>query len=223
CVERPHRGQQQGHHASREGKALRARNAATDVPAAPQPPQPGQVQRDEQRQRNQQQRRERPRVGKRGHAVAAVVGQGRRCRRDTRQQQDCGSSRPREPRRRDRGGDARGAFHAASALPRPVSGPRRSRSMLFSLKVAHIASVAVGFTGLFLLLRLFAARRRGERDARADFFNPAANRLFFRIATPAGVLAIAITMLIVGSLFASLVFAYFYLWLGSDAWPPEGM
>ena len=35
--------------------------------------------------------------------------------------------------------------------------------------------------------------------------------------------AIAITMLIVGSLFASLVFAYFYLWLGSDTWPPEGM
>src|SRR5690606_13188022 len=34
--------------------------------------------------------------------------------------------------------------------------------------------------------------------------------------------AIVITMLIVGSLFASLVFAYFYLWLGSDAWPPPG-
>ena len=66
--------------------------------------------------------------------------------------------------------------------------------MLFWLKVAHIASVAIWFTGLFLLLRLFAARRRGERDARADFFNPAANRLFFRIATPAGVLAIALGM-----------------------------
>jgi cytochrome c oxidase subunit I+III len=35
--------------------------------------------------------------------------------------------------------------------------------------------------------------------------------------------AIVVTMLIVGSLFASLVFAYFYLWLGSDAWPPAGM
>ena len=35
--------------------------------------------------------------------------------------------------------------------------------------------------------------------------------------------AIVVTMLIVGSLFASLVFAYFYLWLGSDGWPPPGM
>jgi cytochrome c oxidase subunit I+III len=35
--------------------------------------------------------------------------------------------------------------------------------------------------------------------------------------------AVVITMLIVGSLFASLVFAYFYLWLGADAWPPEGV
>ena len=35
--------------------------------------------------------------------------------------------------------------------------------------------------------------------------------------------AVVVTMLIVGSLFASLVFAYFYLWLGSDSWPPAGM
>ncbi len=35
--------------------------------------------------------------------------------------------------------------------------------------------------------------------------------------------AVVVTMLIVGSLFASLVFAYFYLWLGSDGWPPRGM
>src|SRR5690606_24732180 len=35
--------------------------------------------------------------------------------------------------------------------------------------------------------------------------------------------AVVVTMLIVGSLFASLVFAYFYLWLGSEGWPPEGM
>jgi len=34
--------------------------------------------------------------------------------------------------------------------------------------------------------------------------------------------AVVIAMLIDGSLFASLVFAYFYLWLGADAWPPIG-
>ena len=69
--------------------------------------------------------------------------------------------------------------------------------MLFWLKVAHIASMAVWFTGVFLLLRLFAARRRGERDGRPDFFNPVANRLFFRIATPAGVLTIALGMVLI--------------------------
>ena len=66
--------------------------------------------------------------------------------------------------------------------------------MLFWLKVAHIAAVAVWFTGLLLLLRLFATRRRGGREARPDFFDPVANRLFFRVATPAGVLAIALGM-----------------------------
>jgi cytochrome c oxidase subunit I+III len=35
--------------------------------------------------------------------------------------------------------------------------------------------------------------------------------------------AVVVTMLIDGSLFASLVFAYFYLWLGADAWPPVGV
>ncbi|AKC85431.1 cytochrome c oxidase subunit I [Pseudoxanthomonas suwonensis] len=35
--------------------------------------------------------------------------------------------------------------------------------------------------------------------------------------------ALVATLLIDGSLFASLVFAYFYLWLGTEAWPPAGM
>ena len=35
--------------------------------------------------------------------------------------------------------------------------------------------------------------------------------------------ALVITLLIDGSLFASLVFAYFYLWLGTEAWPPAGI
>src|SRR5690606_18003327 len=34
--------------------------------------------------------------------------------------------------------------------------------------------------------------------------------------------ALVISLLIDGSLFASLVFAYFYLWLGAPAWPPAG-
>lgn len=66
--------------------------------------------------------------------------------------------------------------------------------MQFWLKVAHLSAVGLWFTGLFLLGRLFLARRRGERDGRAAFFNPVANRLFFRIATPAAVLAIAFGM-----------------------------
>lgn len=69
--------------------------------------------------------------------------------------------------------------------------------MLFWLKIAHVASMSIWFSGLFLLVRLFAARRRGERDARPDFFNPVANRLFFRIATPAGVLTIALGMVLI--------------------------
>ncbi|WP_081770027.1 cytochrome c oxidase subunit I [Luteimonas huabeiensis] len=35
--------------------------------------------------------------------------------------------------------------------------------------------------------------------------------------------ALVIALLIDGSLFASLVFAYFYLWLGTPAWPPAGI
>jgi putative membrane protein len=69
--------------------------------------------------------------------------------------------------------------------------------MLFWLKVAHITSMSIWFTGVFLLTRLFVARRRGERDARPDFFNPVANRLFFRIATPAGVLTIGLGMALI--------------------------
>jgi cytochrome c oxidase subunit I+III len=38
----------------------------------------------------------------------------------------------------------------------------------------------------------------------------------------AGWWAVLMSLLIVGSLFASLVFSYFYLWLGSTAWPPAG-
>lgn len=69
--------------------------------------------------------------------------------------------------------------------------------MEFWLKVLHIAAVAVWFAGLCLLPRLFLARRRRRRDAEADYFNPVANALFFRLATPAAVLAIVLGMLLI--------------------------
>jgi putative membrane protein len=97
--------------------------------------------------------------------------------------------------------------------------------MLFWLKVAHIASMAVWFTGLFLMARLFAARRLGQRDGRDAFFNPVANRLFFRIATPAGVLTIGFGMVLIpwaepgGWLVAKLclvtLVVLLHLWLGA--------
>lgn len=57
--------------------------------------------------------------------------------------------------------------------------------MYFWLKVLHIGAMAVWFTGLFFLPRLFVAHGRGEIDADRAYFAPAANLLFFRIATPA--------------------------------------
>ena len=35
--------------------------------------------------------------------------------------------------------------------------------------------------------------------------------------------ALVMSLLVDGSLFASLVFSYFYLWLGTEAWPPAGI
>ena len=35
--------------------------------------------------------------------------------------------------------------------------------------------------------------------------------------------ALVMSLLVDGSLFASLVFSYFYLWLGADTWPPAGI
>lgn len=69
--------------------------------------------------------------------------------------------------------------------------------MYFWLKLLHIGAVLVWFCGLFFLPRLFAARQRGGRDGDPAYFNPVANLLFFRIATPAGILAIALGMLLI--------------------------
>jgi putative membrane protein len=66
----------------------------------------------------------------------------------------------------------------------------------FWLKFLHIALVAVWFTGLLFLPRLFVAHRRGEVDAQRSYFNRTANTLFFRLATPAAVLAILLGMVL---------------------------
>lgn len=69
--------------------------------------------------------------------------------------------------------------------------------MYFWLKFFHIVAIAVWFTGLFFLPRLFAARHRGEGDADQAYFNPVANALFFRLATPAAVIAVALGMALI--------------------------
>ncbi|WP_028914973.1 CopD family protein [Pseudoxanthomonas sp. J31] len=69
--------------------------------------------------------------------------------------------------------------------------------MYFWLKLLHIGAVMVWFCGLFFLPRLFVARHRGGRDADPAYFNPVANLLFFRIATPAGLVAIALGMVLI--------------------------
>lgn len=72
--------------------------------------------------------------------------------------------------------------------------------MYFWLKTAHIASMLVWFTGLFLLPRLFVARTRPSPDGRPTHFNIAANTLYFRIMTPAGAIAITLGMVLMAYL-----------------------
>ena len=69
--------------------------------------------------------------------------------------------------------------------------------MYFWLKMLHIGAVMVWFCGLFFLPRLFVAHQRGGRDAHPAYFNPVANLLFFRITTPAGIVAIALGMVLI--------------------------
>lgn len=68
--------------------------------------------------------------------------------------------------------------------------------MYFWLKVLHISAMAVWFTGLFFLPRLFVAHHRDEIDDDRRYFNPAANLLFFRIMTPAAVVTTVAGMLL---------------------------
>lgn len=66
--------------------------------------------------------------------------------------------------------------------------------MHFWLKFLHIALVGVWFTGLFFLPRLLKAYRRGRAQEDPAYFNRVTNVIFFRIATPAAVLAILVGM-----------------------------
>lgn len=83
-----------------------------------------------------------------------------------------------------------------TASLRPIR-PCEEARVYFWLKLLHIGAVMVWFCGLFFLPRLFVARHRGGRDADPAYFNPVANLLFFRLATPAGIIAIALGMVLI--------------------------
>lgn len=70
--------------------------------------------------------------------------------------------------------------------------------MYFWLKILHVSAMVLWFAGLFFLPRLFVARHRGERDAAAGYFNGTANSLYFRMATPAALVAVASGMALIG-------------------------
>lgn len=69
--------------------------------------------------------------------------------------------------------------------------------MYFWLKILHVSAMVLWFAGLFFLPRLFVARHRGERDAAAGYFNATANTLYFRMATPAALVAVATGMALI--------------------------
>ncbi len=77
--------------------------------------------------------------------------------------------------------------------------------MYFWLKFFHIAAMAVWFTGLFFLPRLFVSHQRGSADGTERFFNPVANTLFFWIMTPAAIVTIALGLILIA-------------WIPSGAW-----
>ena len=69
--------------------------------------------------------------------------------------------------------------------------------MYFWVKILHVSAMVLWFAGLFFLPRLFVARHRGERDAAAAYFNGTANTLYFRLATPAALVAVASGMALI--------------------------
>ncbi|MDH5824798.1 cytochrome c oxidase subunit I [Luteimonas sp. RD2P54] len=97
-----------------------------------------------------------------------------------------------------------------------------------ALLACFIAKLYLGAALLLApLLALFAAWAWSTGDRHAPARIDAAPGLAlpsqYAARNAPGWWALVIGLLIDGSLFASLVFAYFYLWLGSPAWPPPGI
>ena len=113
-------------------------------------------------------------------------------------------------------------------LPGSSWQPLLAALAIAALLACFIARLYLGSTLMLLvLLGQFGAWAwaTGDRDA------PATVQAGPRLELPVqhacrnapGWWALVVSLLIDGSLFASLVFAYFYLWLGTDAWPPAPM
>jgi protoporphyrinogen IX oxidase len=64
--------------------------------------------------------------------------------------------------------------------------------MFLFFKTLHLAAVGVWFAGLFLLPQLMAARAHAEPESDDDYFVPMGRRLYFRVMTPAAVIAVMI-------------------------------
>lgn len=69
--------------------------------------------------------------------------------------------------------------------------------MYFWLKMLHVSAMVLWFAGLFFLPRLMVAHHRGERDAASGYFTVVANRIFFRVASPAALVAVATGMTLI--------------------------
>jgi putative membrane protein len=62
----------------------------------------------------------------------------------------------------------------------------------FWIKSLHIAAVSLWFVGLVFLPRLLLSWHRRSRDSRSDYGTFAINTLYFRIMTPAALLAVVL-------------------------------
>jgi cytochrome c oxidase subunit I+III len=134
-----------------------------------------------------------------------------------------------EPRRRELLGTG-----MLSAAPEQVIRVSDSTwlPLLAALTIALLLAFFIGqqyVLSAIMLLPLLALLARwlwttGDFDASAEVEAAPGLRLPSQSAcmNAPGWWALVITLLIDGSLFASLVFAYFYLWLGAPAWPPAG-
>lgn len=70
--------------------------------------------------------------------------------------------------------------------------------MYFWLKFFHIAAMAVWFTGLFFLPRLFIARVRDKDNSSHAYLNRVGKTVYFGIMTPAGALAVLLGVVLIG-------------------------